>query len=155
MKNREYTELLRLMLGKYNRLAYTHEYLLGISYKGNIYVIHCQAEDLLPVVKLDKASRGAGYALRFRPTRAQKELLMSMGDKMLLCSKDFFDSTVKNSQYNKGEILEKMLTEFFGQKWVKDSVPFTKAGDIEVDGIAYQIKFENATFTNEKILARL
>lgn len=155
MKTREYKELLMAMLKKYNKVAYTHNYFLGISYKGNIYVVYCRAEDLLPVVKLDKASRGAGYALRFRPTRAQKELLMSMSDKMLLCSKEFFDSAVKNSRYNKGEILEKMLTEFFGQKWVKDSVPFTKAGDIEVDGIAYQIKFENATFTNEKILARL
>ena len=155
MKSKEYTELLRLMLSKYSKLAYAHDYLLGISYKGNIYVIHCQAEELLPVVKLSKASRGAGYALRFRPTRAQKELLMSMNDKMLLCSKEFFDSEVKNSRYNKGEILEKMLTEFFDQKWIKDSIPFTKAGDVEVNGIAYQIKYENATFTNEKILARL
>lgn len=154
MRKEQY-ELLKRMLNKYNRVSYAHEYFFGISYKGNIYMIHCTAKELLPLLKLDKASRGAGYSLRFRPTREQKELLMSKSDKALLCSKEFFDSEVKNSKYNKGEIFEKMLTEFFGQKWVKDSVPFTDAGDIEVEGTAYQIKYENATFTNERILARL
>ena len=48
-----------------------------------------------------------------------------------------------------------MVTEFYGQTWEKDNVPFTEDGDITVDGIAYQIKFEKATFTNEKTLARM
>ena len=47
------------------------------------------------------------------------------------------------------------MTESYGQTWTKDNVPFTAGGDIEVDGIAYQIKYEKATFTNEKTLARL
>ena len=48
-----------------------------------------------------------------------------------------------------------MMTEKAGQTWIKDSTPFTIDGDLTVDGTAYQIKFENATFTNEKTLARL
>ena len=59
------------------------------------------------------------------------------------------------SKYNRGEVFEKLITEYFGQTWVKDNIPYTEAVDIEVDGIAYQIKFEKATFTNEKTLARL
>ena len=47
------------------------------------------------------------------------------------------------------------MTESFGQVWEKDNVPFTEDGDLTVNGIAYQIKFEKATFTNEKTLARL
>jgi hypothetical protein len=39
--------------------------------------------------------------------------------------------------------------------WEKDNVPFTEDGDLTANGIAYQIKFEKATFTNEKTLARL
>ena len=62
---------------------------------------------------------------------------------------------VKNSKYNKGEIFEKLMTEHYGQTWVKDSVPFTKDGDLTVDGVAYQIKYESATFTNEKTLMNL
>lgn len=60
----------------------------------------------------------------------------------------------KDSKYNRGEIFEKMVTELNGQEWEKDNVPFTDDGDLTVDGIAYQIKFEKATFTSEKQLAR-
>ena len=54
-----------------------------------------------------------------------------------------------------GEVFEKMETEKAGQTWTKDNVPFTIDGDLTVDGIAYQIKYEGATFTNEKTLAKL
>jgi hypothetical protein len=62
---------------------------------------------------------------------------------------------VSDSKYNKGEIFEKLVTEAYGQEWVKDNIPFTEAGDIEVDGHAYQIKYEKATFTNEKSLMKM
>ena len=103
--------------------------------------------------KLDKASRGAGYALRFCPNAQQKLFLMTSAK--VLCSAKFFNEQVANSKYNKGEIFEKLVTEHFGQVWEKDNVPFTEAGDIEVDGIAYQIKYQKATFCNEKSLANL
>ena len=60
----------------------------------------------------------------------------------------------EESKYNRGEIFEKLVTEFYGQKWEKDNVPFTDDGDLTVNGIAYQIKFQKATFTSEKQLAR-
>ena len=72
-----------------------------------------------------------------------------------LCSTKFFDETVTATKYNKGEVFEKMVTESYGQEWKKDNVPFTEDGDLTADGIAYQIKFEKATFTNEKSLHRL
>ena len=66
-----------------------------------------------------------------------------------------FDETVTATKYNKGEVFEKMVTEGYGQAWEKDNVPFTKDGDLTVDGVAYQIKFEKATFTNEKSLMKM
>ena len=148
------TSLFKAMIDRYNELSYTHEYIFGFTYQHNVYAV-CATADALPyILMLDKASRGAGYALRFRPTREQKNFLMSMGAEMI-CSKGWFDRLVADSRYNKGEIFEKIITEKAGQRWHKDSVPFTMDGDLTVDGIAYQIKYESATFTNEKILARL
>ena len=72
-----------------------------------------------------------------------------------ICSKKYFNDMVEASRYNKGEIFEKLVTEKFNQSWKKDRTPFTIDGDITVDGMAYQIKFEKATFTNEKSLASL
>lgn len=141
------------MVRKYNKHAFTHKYIFGFAYKGNVYMAHADADMLLSILKLDKASRGAGYALRFCPTNAIKVALLT--NATLLCSKAFFEETVADSIYNKGEIFEKMVTEFYGQAWKKDNIPFTEDGDLTVDGIAYQIKFEKATFCNEKSLANL
>ena len=148
------TALLEAMIDRYNELSYTHTYMLGFEYRSNIYMAIVDREILPYVLKLDKASRGAGYALRFKPNMAQKTLLMSKGVQ-LICSKKFFEDSVANSKYNRGEIFEKMVTEFYGQIWEKDNVPFTEDGDLTVDGVAYQIKFQKATFTNEKQLARM
>ena len=146
--------LFEMMINRYNEKSYTHNYIYGFFFQNLVYMVETTAESMPYILKLDKASRGQGYSLRFCPTMAQKALLLSKGAKVL-CSKEFFEASVKESKYNKGEIFEKLVTESFGQVWEKDNVPFTEDGDLTVNGIAYQIKFEKATFTNEKTLARL
>ena len=147
------TTIFEHMIDGYNTRAYTHEYIFGFEYKGTIYMSKATSSILPFVLCLDRASRGAGYSLRFKPNNGQKMLLMAGAE--VLCSKEYFDALVQSSIYNAGEIFEKLVTEKFGQTWVKDHIPFTEAGDIEVEGIAYQIKFNKATFINEKQLARL
>lgn len=142
------------MINRYNKKSYTHHYIFGFYFKGNVYMVVADSKILAYILKLDKASRGQGYSLRFCPNTDQKLMLIGMGA-TVLCSTEFFNMEVANSRYNKGEIFEKMVTEYFGQEWTKDNVPFTEDGDLTVDHIAYQIKFEKATFTNEKSLARL
>lgn len=148
------TVLFAHLIEGYNKLAFTHNYIYGFCFQNMVYMVKATAEDMPFVLKLDKASRGAGYALRFKPNKAQKTFLLAKGA-TAICSKEFFEVTVKESKYNRGEIFEKMVTEFYGQTWEKDNVPFTDDGDLTVNGVAYQIKFEKATFTNEKSLARM
>lgn len=147
------TALFMNLINRYNAAAYTHEYIWGFEYKGNIYMAITDSSVMPYICKLDKASRGAGYALRFCPTADQKLVLMPKAE--LLCSKKFFEETYANNKYNRGEIFEKMVTEYFGQIWKKDNIPFTEDGDITINGIAYQIKFQKATFCNEKSIASL
>lgn len=145
--------LFKKLIDLYNSVAYTHNYIWGFQYKGIVYMATTTAEYMLYICKLDKASRGAGYALRFCPNVKQKLTLLPKAEP--LCSTAYFKETVESSIYNRGEIFEKLVTEHFGQVWEKDHIPFTEAGDIEVDGIAYQIKYEKATFCNEKSIANL
>lgn len=148
------TTMFEYLINEYNRLAYTHEYIFGFEYKGIVYAVK-ETADILPyILKLDKASRGAGYSIRFKPTNAQKVLLIGKGAEVV-CSIEYFNEVVADTKYNKGEVFEKLETEKAGQVWEKDNVPFTIDGDLTVDGIAYQIKYQGATFTNEKTLARL
>ena len=147
------TALFMNLIDRYNTVAYTHNYIWGFEFKGNIYMAITDSSYMPHICKLDKASRGAGYALRFCPNAQQKVALMPKAE--VICSKKFFEETCADSKYNKGEIFEKMVTEKYGQVWEKDSVPFTKAGDIEIEGVPYQIKFQKATFCNERTIASL
>lgn len=147
-------ELFEMMINRYNELAYTHNYIYGFYFQNVVYMVKATEEIMPYILKLEKASRGAGYALRFKPNKNQKALLLAKGA-TALCSKEFFDEAVNNSKYNKGETFEKMVTEFYNQKWEKDNIPFTEDGDLTINGKAFQIKFEKATFINEKQLARI
>lgn len=142
------------LVNGYNALAYTHNYMFGFEDRGTIYCAIANASVLNLVCTLDRASRGAGFALRFKPNKTQKELLKTF-ELIPVCSSLYFNQLVADTKYNKGEVFEKLMTEYFGQVWEKDNVPFTEDGDLTVNGIAYQIKFEKATFTNEKTLAKL
>lgn len=147
------TALFMNLIERYNNVAYTHNYIWGFEYKGNIYMAITDSSVMAHVCTLDKASRGAGYALRFCPKAEQKIALMAGAQ--VLCSKKYFEELVAGSKYNNGEIFEKLVTEHFGQEWVKDNVPFTADGDITVAGVAYQVKYQKATFCNEKSIANL
>ena len=148
-------EIIKKMLQDgYNEVAFTDQYIMVYTMKGTVYFTVCDRHMVDRVTCLDKASRGQGYALRFKPNMGQKMLLMAE-NATALCSTLYFNELVANTKYNRGEIAEKLVTEYMGQEWEKDNVPFTQDGDITVDGVAYQIKFEKATFTNEKALANL
>lgn len=142
------------MISAYNRLAYTHNYIFGYADNGKIKFVITDSKILPKICILDKASRGQGNSLRYKPNKAQKALL-NMLNPIEICEQAEFEIAYENSTYNRGEIFEKMVTEKFGQAWAKDNKKFTEAGDIEVNGIAYQVKFDKATFTNEKTLASL
>ena len=145
---------LKEMVRFYNHHAFTHNYIFGINFHGNIFMVETSSDILCQVLKLDKASRGNGYALRFKPNNKVRELLMTE-KATFLCSAEMFCDLCDESKYNKGEVFEKLVTEYYGQTWEKDSVPFTDDGDLTVDGIAYQIKYESASFINEKQMMRM
>ena len=151
MKN---NELKATILEHYRRTAYAHLYIMGFRFNGSIYFVVVKAQMLDHLTKLDKASRGAGYSLRFKPNKAQKNYLKSLGAE-ILCSEKFFRELKAMSKYNLGELFEKLETERVGQTWVKDNVPFTEDGDLTVDGVAYQLKFEKATFITEAQMMRM
>lgn len=147
------TTIFKNLIDRYNAVAFTHNYIWGFAFKGNVYIAISDRTMMPYVCTLDKASRGCGYALRFKPTTAQKMLLMPTAT--VICSEKYFNELCADSKYNRGEIFEKLVTEYFGQVWEKDNIPFTKAGDIEVEGTAYQIKYDKATFCNERSIANL
>lgn len=146
------------MVQRYNNASATHNYILTFEYAGNVWALclrDVNADKLQTITKLDRASRGAGMALRFKPTNADKVALVSMGAQVL-CSVAYFEAVKAETHYNRGEIAEMLVTEqMFEQTWVKDSVPFTVDGDINANGEKWQHKHQGATFCNERTLHNL
>jgi len=143
------------LIARYNALAFTHNYIMGFSYEGNIYAYSCVG--LSCGIKLDRASskNGGGYSIRFDPSKAEKAELVKAGICELVCSELYFSEAVKNSKYNKGEIFEKLITEKAGQVWEKDNVPFYAGADLTTEGKAYSLKFERATICTENTILRV
>lgn len=146
-------DLLKTMSKIYQSKNACHKYMLGFTFKGVVYAVVIGSDDIAKFMKLDKASRGKGYSLRFKPTTAQKMSLLK--DSQAICSVDFFAGEVATSIYNRGEIFEKLIAELNGQAWEKDNLPFWEGPDLEIDGVGYQLKFEGATYMTESQMYKL
>lgn len=143
---------MRTLVQQYEAKAYTNVYIYGFTYKGMVYAVKVQ--NLSDTgLRISKASRNNGYALRFRPNMADKAVFLNTA--IVICTKKQFDNMVANCKYNRGEVFEKLITELCGQVWKKDNTPFNKGADLVHNGVAYQVKFQNATFCNERQLARI
>ena len=136
------------MLTHYENFSKADKYIIGFTYKKQLYMLMVDHLDPMTIT-YDRASRNQGNSLRFRPKMAEKLSLLSVAT--CLGSADM----VVADKYNKGEIFEKVVTEYYHQEWVKDSRPFHECGDLTVDGVEIQIKFENASLCTTNTLTRL
>lgn len=99
----------------------------------------------------------ASTTLRLLVSKDLKAYIKDNGTE--LTTKEQFETVAKevggNGRSNRGLALEKLITEYFGQEWKADSKCFTECGDININGVEYQIKGHKATFTNEEKLREL
>ena len=138
----------RTMIKHYRTHSAADSYILGFVENKNLYMVEV-AEIMPRFLSVEQASRNQGENLRLRIKKNLKKQLMKKNP-VCLGSADLLNT----DKYNKGEIFEKLVTEFFGQTWVKDTIPFWVQGDIAVDGRQIQIKLDSATLMNTKQIAK-
>ena len=137
------------MIRNYRKYSAAEGYILGFVYNKMLYFV--EMEEIMPrYLNVEEASRNQGDNLRIRLKKAHKENLMKKNP-VCLGSADL----LIQSKYNKGEIFEKLVTEYYGQIWEKDTIPFWVQGDININGKEIQIKFENAGLMNTKQIKKL
>lgn len=130
---------------KYNKADY---YIIGFTIGDKLYAVGIK--EIKPrFLKVEQASRGQGENLRLRLKREHKEKLKKSA--ICLGSKNLLNT----EKYNKGEIFEKIVTEYYGQEWKKDNIPFWIQGDIRIDGKEVQIKLDTATLVNTSQIKKL
>lgn len=154
-------ELQVAMVKWYNNRAFTHSYIFGYNFKGNVYAatIKNASSLLYAITCLDKASDkcGGGYALKYKPNKAIIEMINAAAESVtLICSVDYLESLNAESRHNRGQLFEGLVQSVLGGELeAKPNAKFTEAGDITISGIAYQIKYNKATFTNEATMTRM
>ncbi len=137
------------MIKNYRKYSAADSYIVGFVLNKMLYFVE-MAEIKPRFLNVEVASRNQGENLRLRIKKAQKESLMKKNP-ICLGSSDLLNE----EKYNKGEIFEKLVTEYYGQEWEKDTIPFWVQGDINVDGREVQIKLDSATLMNTKQVKKL
>lgn len=137
------------MIKTYRQFSAADNYILGFVYEKMLYMVRV-AEIMPRYLNVEEASRNQGENLRLRLKKAHKAQLMKKAP-ICLGSAD----CLNDSKYNKGEVFEKLVTEYYGQTWVKDTIPFWVQGDINLNGEEVQIKLDSATLMNTKQIAKL
>lgn len=132
----------------YKATSAADAYIIGITYNETVYeLVIDEIPDFCFKDDHESKSHGGAAKIRFRLTMAEKRMIIRMGATPIGTAKE-----ILTGRKNKGEAWEKYQTEKAGQEWHKDSTPYYMDGDLTVDGVKYQIKFEDASFANESTI---
>lgn len=142
----------RTMIKNYRKYSKADKYIIGFEYKKGIYAI--VLDEIPPrFIKVEHASsqNGGGVKLQLRLCNKYKEQLIRKGAEYLGLP------NILEGRYNKGCEFERLITtEYFGQKWEKNNIPFYMSGDITTEnGVEIQVKFEGAQIVCESTLEKL
>ena len=149
------------LLCEYIRLAATHAYIFGYAVGGVVYAARVMdARALLPILTyIDKASskNGGTYSLKYRANMTTWAAVVSQAVEVkMVCTVEYLENLKANSKKNRGQLFEELVAKTFGGELeTKSNLKFTEGGDMNLDGVAYQIKYTKATFTDEKTIQNL
>lgn len=138
------------MLRNYEATSAADAYIIGFAIAGRVYVAKVAKlrEDM---VQLDResSSHGGAAKLRLSITTRMRAILRNAGALEVGSVAEVLEAGM-----NKGEAFEKWYYKRCGQVWTKDNVPYWKDGDITVNGEKLQLKWENASLTNENVIRK-
>ena len=159
MKIKEKEIIKNNLIKEYVKEAFTLNGIIPHDKDGKLYFKACNIIDLLQdTTKVERNSSKNGGTLKLKGG-SKKELYNNIqGEKIQKCifsteqierlynSKSLFvQYKAKNGKMvrmNRGDIFEMLFTAQNGQHWQKDNVSYKVAGDIEIDGISYHVKYD-------------
>jgi hypothetical protein len=145
----------------YNKLAGCHKYLIFFEYLGNIY---CATTDRIAPrwcvearesyrksKKTGEVIGGGEQKWMMSMKNNHKEELIKKGADVAMTKEEF--EKLGDIYSNKGRRCELWLHNKYNLGEHKnDCVRFDKGGDVCIDGVEYQVKFQNASLTNVRTL---
>lgn len=136
----------------YRKFSGADAYILGFIYKHELYSI--TVDEIMPrFMRVEKSSakKGAHEKLQFKLRNEHKEQLIRKGAQKIGTETDLLE--IPN---NKGVSFERMVYRMNGQEpREKDNIRFTEGGDINVNGVEYQVKLEGAQIVEFRTLNKI
>lgn len=136
--------------------AYTHYYIIAVEWQGSVecYLIQLDLNGL-HIIFSDKPTYSKGQTvIKYRHSKAKRDYLMANAiDSFVLCTVEELKAkcrirTKKNGETyieNCGECFEWQMAELFGVKQNdKANLSYRDGGDLVINGIHYQVKYERA-----------
>ena len=149
------------LVKRYTDAAYTDNYIFGFLRNGSVWACMVEnADSLLDKISYVEKRSSSGWGLKYRPTKAQQELIIANSKEIkILYTADFMEKEKEKHKGNRGNMFEDICTKVWNGEQTKTNLDFTKGGDIIINGKHYQAKFGcakgGATFTTEKTLLNL
>lgn len=136
----------------YRKFSAAHSYIVGFNHGHMIYYI--ETDKIMPRwLYMKPASKGHDEKLQMNLKAKHKQELIKKGAKVLCSETEFLKENEKIR--NKGFTFEKLIHDMHNTNWERDNIPFHMQGDININGIETQIKFENAQIVTVKTLHKL
>ena len=136
----------------YRKFSGADAYILGFIYKHELYAI--TVDEIMPRfmrVERSSAKKGGHEKLQFRLRNEHKEQLIRKGAQKIGTEEDLLEIP-----RNKGVSFERMVYRMNGQEpREKDNIRFTEGGDINVNGVEYQVKLEGAQIVEFRTLTKI
>lgn len=159
----EKTVIRSAMVRRYNKGAYTHNYIFGFVRNKLVYAVQVDnASDLISDLTYVEKRSNNGWVLRYRPTKAQQEIILANAQRVeILGSTEWLEAEKLNFKNNRGDAFEyHACKRWNGEQPVNRAEKFTSCGDFWTeDRKHFQCKFGASTgaasFTDEKTLANL
>lgn len=133
----------------YNKLSGADAYLIFFQYNGNIYMM--EAKHIAPRwthEERESKKNGGHQKWKMYISKAEKQKLIAKAQ-IVMTVKEF--NAIPYS--NKGHRCEAFLHELYNLgTYTPDRVRFDKCGDVRINGVEYQVKFENASLCNVNTL---
>lgn len=152
----------KYLVDGYNTVAATHNYIFGWVEQGMVFGYRVMnAKNLLGwISSIDTASKknGGTKQLKFKPNKQQKLMITAEAVEIkMICTENYLEEIRANAtgkEKNRGYIFERLACEAFGLE--QNTQPNAKATDCgdgrDANGIEYQLKYNTATFIDEKTL---
>ena len=151
------------LVRRYNKGAYTHNYIFGFARNGLIYAVQVDdAADLLSDLTYAEKRTSSGWVLRYRPTKAQQEVILANACRVeILGSVEWLEAEKLSFKNNRGDAFEyHACKRWNGEQPKNRAEKFTTCGDFWTeDGKHFQCKYGASTgaasFTDEATLGRM